>query len=77
VPVIKIKGWPLNCSLFDGEIAAGLVPTLFAADPTAAETALKADPTKAHYDINKLNKVLLMPETILTREALALLKKNR
>jgi len=63
--------------MFDGDEAAGLIPTLFAEDIEAARTAINSDVIKAHYDVNKLNRVLIMPEHLLMREALQLLKKNR
>jgi len=63
--------------MFDGDEAAGLIPTLFAEDIEAARTAINSDVIKEHYDVNKLNRVLIMPEHLLMREALQLLKKNR
>jgi len=54
-----------------------MIPTLFAEDPEAARTAISADPVKAHYDINRINRAFIMPEHLLMREALQLLKKNR
>ena len=39
VPTIYINTWPLSATLFDGEIAGGAVPTLFASDEVAALTA--------------------------------------
>ncbi len=76
-PTIKLRSWPVNAALFDGEVAAGLVPTLFAPDPEAASAAISANRLKAHYDVNKLNKVLFMPEHLQLKEALHLLKKHR
>lgn len=76
-PTIRLRDWSLRAALFDGDVAAGLVPTLFAANIQAAEAAIKKDPVKAHYDINRINRALIMPEHVQYREALQLLKKHR
>ncbi len=76
-PAIKLRRWPFNAALFDGEVAAGLIPTLFAPDPEATSAAITANRLKAHYYVNKLNKVLFMPEHLQLKEALHLLKKHR
>ena len=77
MPTICIKQWPLNAMMFDGDEAAGLVPTLFAVNPEAAEDAIKRDPHKAHWDTAKINKIFFIPENVNLMEATALLKKPR
>jgi len=77
VPTIHTASWPLAATLFEGEIAAGPVPTLFATDPDAAGEAIKDDPIKAHWDCNKLAKVFLAAEEVALKDALAVMKKPR
>ena len=74
---MHITTWHLTGSLFDGEVAAGLVPTLFAIDPVATLAALKAEYIKAHADITKVNKVLSTHESVSVVEAISVLKKAR
>ena len=77
MPTIHINTWPLSATLFDGEVAGGVVPVLFATDEAAALDSITSDPAKAHWDVNKLNKVFFISESINLKEALALIKKPR
>jgi hypothetical protein len=40
--------------MFDGDLIAGPVPTMFAEDPEVTKEALKADIYRAHFDMAKL-----------------------
>ena len=77
VPTIHIKTWSLAATLFEGEVAGGPVPTLFAADPEVAKAAISADVLKAHWDVNKMSRVLMEGESVNLKEAVALMKKPR
>lgn len=77
LPVIIIKSWQLEATLFDGEQLAGPVPSLYSEDPDAAQAAIKGDPLKAHWDLNKIAKSFFMAENVTTAEALAIIKKPR
>ena len=77
MPTICIKQWALNATMFDGDEAAGLVPTLFAVNTEAAEDAINKDPQKAHWDTAKINKIFFIAESVNLREAMTLLKKPR
>ena len=77
MPTIHINTWPLSATLFDGEVAGGVVPVLFATDEAAALDSISSDLAKAHWDVNKLNKVFFILESINLKEALALIKKPR
>ena len=77
LPVIIIKYWPLEATLFDGEQLAGPVPSLYSEDPDAAQAAIKREPLKAHWDLNKIAKSFFMVESVTTTEALAVIKKPR
>ena len=77
MPAILLDSRSLAANLFEGDVLAGLVPTLFADDPDAAEQAITTDAAKAHWDINKINKVFMVPENISLKDAVSLLKKPR
>lgn len=77
VPTVLLQGWPLNTDLFDGETISGMVPTLFAENVEVAEEAINADPIKAHYDCQKLNRIFTVPESFSLKEATAFIKKPR
>ena len=64
MPTIHINTWPLSATLFDGEVAGGVVPVLFATDEAAALDSITSDLAKAHWDVNKLNKVFFISESI-------------
>jgi len=63
--------------MFDGEAAAGPVPSLFSEDPEASLRAIKANLAKTHHDIQKLAKVFAAGETIRLPDCPAFLKKPR
>lgn len=77
MPTVLVKSWGVNATLFDGDVAAGVVPTLFSADPEASRSAINKDVYKAHYDINRLNKAFFMAENVTGREAINIIKKAR
>jgi len=77
IPTVRLGSWPLTAALFDGEVAAGPLPTLFGPDAETALAAITADPAKAHYDIQRLSKVFVAAEYILLAEGPAILKKPR
>ena len=74
MPTIHINTWPLSATLFNGEVAGGVVPVLFATDEAAALDSITSDLAKAHWDVNK---VFFISESINLKEALALIKKPR
>jgi len=53
------------------------VPTCFAEDVEAAKSAVEANPTAAHRDVNKIQRVFFMAETINLKDAISLVKKPR
>jgi hypothetical protein len=46
--------------MFDGDIAAGPVPLLFAANPDEAAASIAAEPAKAHFDLSKVTFINLI-----------------
>lgn len=77
LPTVHLQAWPLSACLFDGELAAGPVPTLYAEDPEAVIDIIGRDLIKLHSDISKINKIFFAAETLSVGEAAALLKKPR
>jgi hypothetical protein len=55
--------------MFDGDLIAGPVPTMFAEDPEVTKDALKADIYWAHFDMAKFERVFLQPEHVDLGEA--------
>jgi len=47
VPTVLLISWPISASMFDGDDAAGPVPSLFCDDPDAAKEAIAASVAKA------------------------------
>jgi hypothetical protein len=77
VPVIWLATWDVGAKMFDGEIAAGPVPTIFSEDILATQEALASNYQRAHQDLQRAMKAFYMPELIGLDEALALVKKPR
>ena len=65
--------------LFDNDILGGPVPTLFGDDDDddTILAAIQSDPSKAHWDLNKIARIFLMPESLDLQEAIQFLKKPR
>jgi hypothetical protein len=77
IPVVNLAEWQLDVSLFDGDVAAGPIPTLFADDPEATRTSLEAGAAKAHHDLQRIARCFFMPETIALEDAFQIVKKPR
>jgi hypothetical protein len=75
--VIELACWQLGCALFDGDLAAGPIPTLFSEDPTSTLENIKKGCQKAHHDFQRAAKAFMMPELVSLEEAAQLLKKPR
>jgi hypothetical protein len=77
VPVIDLAHWPLEAALFDGDAAAGPIPTIFSEDPEATRSALETGAAKAHHDLQRVAKALFMPETISLEDGINIVRKPR
>jgi hypothetical protein len=77
VPTVELAAWPLEASLFDGDIAAEPVPLIFSEEPDSSWAALESNMAKAHADLQKVARCFYMPETIHLEDALNLVKKRR
>ena len=63
--------------MFDGDLIAGPVPTMFAEDPEVTKEALKADIYRAHFDMAKFERVFLQPEHVVLGEAFEIVNEPR
>ena len=74
---VLVKTWDMDSTLFDGELLAGPVPTLFSENVEASNTSVLADPLKLHWDMMKICKCFIMYESMSVVEAQAYIKKPR
>ncbi len=72
-----LESWPLSATMWDGDILAGPVPTLFAEDADLSSEAITSDPARAHGDLAKLYRAFFMPEHVPLPDAVELLRKPR
>ena len=77
IPSVRLSAWPLQGDIFDGDIAAGPVPTLFSLEPEATVQNIIDNLAKAHSDIQRLAKVFFLMESVLLADCPAILKKPR
>ena len=77
IPTVKLGAWPMIATMFDGEAAAGPLPTLFSGDPGATLEAIERDPIRAHTDLQRLSKMFFAAEYINIKDCPAVLKKTR
>ena len=77
VPVIRLSAWPLQCDIFDGDEAAGPIPTLFSQEPDVTSQNILDNLVKAHNDLQRLAKVFFLMEAVSQDDCPALLKKPR
>ena len=77
IPTVRLATWAVNASLFEGETTAGPCPILFGDDTEDALEAITSDPTKAHYDMMRINRTFLSFEYTTLKESINLVKKPR
>ena len=77
VPTVLLSSWPLDCLMFNGDLAAGPVPTLFTEDEQASLDALSENVARAHADIQRMARAFIMTETVTPEEAAGIAKKPR
>ena len=69
--------WELSAEYFDEDFMSGVMPILFARDPRAAEASIKANPVTAMKDLDKLNRIFFIPESVELTAALKIVKRAR
>ena len=77
LPTVLIKSWPLEAGLFDGDLLAGPIPSLYSDDPEASLAGITSHPLKSHWDLQKILKTFFMAEAVTVANAVAMLKKPR
>ena len=68
IPTYKIKSWPADSTFFDGDLMAGPFPSLFSTDSIASLAGIIKDPKKCHWDLMKISRLILMPESVGIRK---------
>lgn len=63
--------------MFEGELTAGPIPTLFAEGTEESRLAICNNASLAHKDVQRMAKMFLSPEYVEGEEALQLTKKPR
>ena len=56
---------------------AGPFPSLFSTDSIASLAGIIKDPKKCHWDLMKISRLILMPESVDIEEAIQITKKPR
>ena len=77
LPTVLIKSWLLEVDLFDGDLLAGPIPSLYSDDPDASLAGITSDPLKSHWDLQKISKTFFMAEAVTVANVVAMLKKPR
>ena len=77
MPTVLIKSWKADSTLFDGDLMAGPVPSLFGDKPNSSLAGITAKPRKFHWDLMKICRLLFMPESVSMEEASTIVKKPR
>jgi hypothetical protein len=54
VPVMVVAEWDITATMLDGIDLHGMMPTLVAENPSAAEVAFHGDPVNARKDVDRL-----------------------
>ena len=74
---MTLGSWDLEAQYLDDEYLSGTMPVLYADDPDTAEAAMALNPVQLKKDIEKLQKVFFLPESLDKEEALGVIRKPR
>ena len=74
IPTVCMHQTRLETTLFEDEMIVGMMPLLFAINPTIADTAMKVKPDLVRRDLIKLQKLIFAPENVAPAEALKVLQ---
>jgi hypothetical protein len=69
--------WDLSAEYFDEDFLSGIMPVLFARDPKAAESGIRSNPETAMKDLDKLNRIFFIPESVELPAAQKIVKRAR
>jgi hypothetical protein len=77
VATVLAAEWPLQTAMFDGDVASGPVPHLFAISPMEAKAAVSADPAKTFRDLQRIWSKLFIPENLAAAKSWDYLNNTR
>jgi hypothetical protein len=77
IPAILLGEWDLSAEYFDEDFLSGIMPVLFARDPKAAESGIRSNPETAMKDLDKLNRIFFIPESVELLAAQKIVKRAR
>jgi hypothetical protein len=77
VPTILLDTWPLEANMWDGDVLAGPVPTVFAEVVEEAAANMEKNIARTHSDFSRFGRLLGVVEHVEMDKALALLRKPR
>jgi hypothetical protein len=72
-----VAEWDITVTMLDGSDLHGMMPTLFAENPSAAEVAFHGDPVNARKDVDRLNRCLFQAEAVDGEEAIQICCEHR
>jgi len=77
IPCICLGQWDLSADYFEDEMLSGMIPVLFAENPSEAEKGLLKDLISARKDLDRINRAFFIPEAVDLENALKVVKKPR
>jgi hypothetical protein len=77
VPCILLGEWPLTVDYFEDEFMSGVSPILFAEDTDEAKRCLLSRPETTWKDLERIQRIFFMPESIALEAAYKIVKKPR
>jgi hypothetical protein len=76
-PSVVLAEWELKADYFEEDFLYGISPVLFATDPKASEDGIRANTETAKKDLDRLNRIFFVPESVELNAALKIVKKAR
>ena len=77
IPCICLGQWDLSADYFEDEMLSGMIPVLFAENPSEAEKGLMKDLISARKDLDRINRAFFIPEAVDLENALKVVRKPR
>ncbi len=76
-PTVVLAEWELKADYFEEDFLYGISPVLFATDPKASEDSIRANTETVKKDLDRLNRIFFVPESVELNAALKIVKKAR
>ena len=76
-PTVVLAEWELKADYFEEDFLYGISPVLFATDPKASEDGIRANTETVKKDLDRLNRIFFVPESVELNAALKIVKKAR